>query len=157
MKYPNGPKSGWLKQAEEIVNGKIAINQEQLPTLLEWLRDYNWPGAKEIGDYLAQFADKLVEPVRIILRSGDNIWIYWITVVIIDRWPRSTCKLIAEDLKTVAYSFDKEGAHLETLMICAREKLDKPNVLRKVAIEKSKKDIENQSEYKEILSMIEGE
>ena len=154
MRYPNGPKSGWLRQAEEIITGKIQIDPEEIPYLLEWLQDYNWPGAKEIAEFLIKYGDILIEPIRKILKSDDYIWIYWVLAILVSRLPKGLCAQLSDDLKALAYNYDDEGAHVESLMICARYKLDDPNFLRKVINEKVQKDNENKQEYFEILSIL---
>ena len=152
MKYPIGPKSDWLRQAEEIISGKIEISQDEIPFLLEWLQDYNWPGAKEIAAYLIQYADKLIDPIRNILKSEDYIWIYWVLSLIVANLPSSFCSNLSDDLKALAYNYDEEGAHIEALRICVMHNLDKPDYLRKILDEKIRLDNENEDEYIDILS-----
>lgn len=154
MKYPNGPKSDWLRQAEDIISGKIQIPQDELPYLLEWLQDYNWPGAKEIAAHLLQHADKLVAPIRDVLKSNDYIWIYWVLSLIVVNLPKSLCSSLSDDLKALAYNYDEEGAHVEALRICVKHNLDKANYLRKIINEKIRKDNDNEDEYTDILSDI---
>lgn len=152
MKYPNGPKSDWLRQAEEIISGKIQISQDELPYLLEWLQDYNWPGAKEIAAHLIQYADRLVEAIRDILKSDDYIWIYWVLSLIVVNLPKSLCSRLSDDLKALAYNYDEEGAHVEALRICVQHNLDKTNYLRNIINVKIRIDNDNKDEYIDILS-----
>lgn len=76
-RYPHGPKSGWEEQAQAIASGAIPTSLTDLPMLLEWLQDMNWPGATRIAQHLATFEEELVEPLRMVLRSGDGLWIHW--------------------------------------------------------------------------------
>ena len=152
MKYPNGPKSDWLRQAEEIISGKIQISQYELPLLLEWLQDYNWPGAKEIAAHLIQYGDQLVEAIRDILKSDDYICIYWVLSLIVINSPKSLCMRLSDDLKALAYNYDEEGAHIEALRICVQHNLDKTDYLRKIINEKFRIDNDNKDEYIDILS-----
>ena len=77
-KYPSGPKSEWARQAEEISRGDIRTTPEDLPMLMEWLQDMNWPGATIIARHLISFGPDLVEPIRRVIESGDSIWIHWV-------------------------------------------------------------------------------
>ena len=154
MRYPKGKKTDWLRQAEEIVAGKTQILPDEIPYLLEWLKDYNWPGSKEIAEYLANYADDLVEPIRNIFKSDDYIWIYWILGTLVANFPITTCRQLSDDLKALAYNYDEEGAHIEALRICVHYKLDDSNFLRNIIREKIKIDNENKEDYIEILSNL---
>jgi Domain of unknown function (DUF5071) len=46
--------------------------------LLAWLMDGNWPVASPVAAALARCGLPLVEPVRRILSSDDDIWKYWV-------------------------------------------------------------------------------
>lgn len=53
--------------------------KEDIPILMEWLQDYNWPPADLICDYLLRFPLKTYKKeILKILNSNDNVWKYWI-------------------------------------------------------------------------------
>ena len=49
-----------------------------IPELLTWLQDINWPIARPVAAALSRCGIALVEPVRSILLSDDDIWKTWI-------------------------------------------------------------------------------
>lgn len=46
--------------------------------LLEWVRDKNWPVALPIAQRLADCGIDIVGPLKLVLRSDDSIWKYWV-------------------------------------------------------------------------------
>jgi hypothetical protein len=123
MKYPHGTKSEWYEQALQIVKGNIAISDEDVPDLLAWLQDYNWPGAREIADYLVILGEKVVPQLRTVFESNDAIWISTVLLAIVDRLPPQLCREIQSDLNQIASREDDEGAHLAALRILIEKRL----------------------------------
>jgi hypothetical protein len=128
--YPHGPKSEWQAQALDIISGRIPEVSNNIPMLLEWLRDYNWPGAKEIAQYLLSFGEALGPHLSEVLKSNDHIWKYWIISIIIDKLSKQHVVLIHSEIKDVACAFDKEEAHLSALEVLAKLRLEPPDILR---------------------------
>jgi hypothetical protein len=122
--YPIGPKSTWLKQAEDIASGKMAIKNNDIPSLLRWLKDYNWPGANIISNYLPKYEIDLVLPMREILHSQDMIWIYWLCSALLVNCSREVCLALRNDLKQIACSHDEDGAHIAALELLEKHKLN---------------------------------
>lgn len=52
------------------------LTDEQLPPLLEWLQDMNWPVAEGVSHLLSAYPAALVPHINNVLHSGDAIWIY---------------------------------------------------------------------------------
>lgn len=46
--------------------------------LLTWLQDCNWPVSWSVERFLATIDEPLVDPIRSVLRSNDDMWKYWI-------------------------------------------------------------------------------
>jgi hypothetical protein len=46
--------------------------------LLAWMQDMNWPVARPIAETLRRCGTDLIEPVRSVLRSADDVWKYWV-------------------------------------------------------------------------------
>lgn len=123
--YPSGPKSEWLNQAERITSGDIATSAHDIPMLLEWLQDMNWPGAPEIAEYLSRFGKDLVEPLRVVLQSSDGIWKYWVLTSFATTTDKEFWVLLSGELKAVAADIeDEEYANLEALYIIAMMNLE---------------------------------
>lgn len=49
-----------------------------VPYLLVWLQDGNWPVSSSAARFLLGVGRLLLEPVRAVLSSGDDVWKYWV-------------------------------------------------------------------------------
>jgi hypothetical protein len=67
-----------LDVVDELRGASLEDLRPQIPALLTWLQDMNWPVARPIADILAQCGIDLIEPVRSVLRSSDDVWKYWL-------------------------------------------------------------------------------
>ena len=72
-----------------------------IPELLTWLADMNWPVARPISEILSGFGLELVEPIREILKSNDEVWKYWIVYFLADTGPEVFASL-EPDVRRVA-------------------------------------------------------
>ncbi len=54
-----------------------------LPHLLTWLQDGNWPVSRPIAGFLVTVGEPLVEPIRHVLRSEDQLWKYWVLAMLV--------------------------------------------------------------------------
>ncbi|UEG54501.1 DUF5071 domain-containing protein [Mucilaginibacter daejeonensis] len=52
--------------------------KDMIPDLLVWLQDMNWPVAFSVAEVLRPFTDKITPQIVDILRSNDEMWVYWI-------------------------------------------------------------------------------
>ncbi|KAJ7445185.1 hypothetical protein B0H11DRAFT_2087740 [Mycena galericulata] len=48
--------------------------QPLIPGMLEWLQDRNWPPFRGCWAQLARFPELAIDPIRVILRTGDDGW-----------------------------------------------------------------------------------
>lgn len=60
----------------QLANDEQIIND--LPALLKWLQDMNWPVARYVRDRIQKLGRPLIEPIRIILNGSDDVWKYFI-------------------------------------------------------------------------------
>lgn len=58
-----------------------------LPDLLKWLKDINWPVAHVLSPFLASIGTPLIPHIKHILETDDEIWQYWIILLIIKDSP----------------------------------------------------------------------
>ncbi|RBL80386.1 hypothetical protein DDE05_51620 [Streptomyces cavourensis] len=65
-----------LLGAEIIVASGYPAVHAQLPALLVWMQDINWPVARVLAPFLASIGAPLADHVRTILASDDPIWTY---------------------------------------------------------------------------------
>ncbi|MCG8418764.1 MAG: DUF5071 domain-containing protein [Proteobacteria bacterium] len=80
-----------------------------LPFLLTWIQDYNWPVAKAILPWLLKQGELLVEPIKRILSSGDEIWTYWVLDLLVRDLPIKDA--FVDDLVRLAASESEEDIH----------------------------------------------
>ncbi|WP_298145026.1 DUF5071 domain-containing protein [Flavobacterium sp.] len=50
--------------------------KDDVNSLLEWLKDMNWPAAALVSKYLSQYANKIDDEIIQVLRSKDEEWKY---------------------------------------------------------------------------------
>ncbi len=123
-RYPQGPKDKWLSQAYKIAAGKITTTELDIPMLLEWLKDMNWPGAGVIAEFLLKYETALTEPVREVLKSKDTMWIYWVLQSFNGHLSPGAWESLSPNLKAIAYIRDGDGAYIECLKIINKYHLD---------------------------------
>lgn len=124
IEYPIGPKTTWQEQAAEIKSGEIEIDIADIPALLGWLQDMNWPGTSDIVQRLRQFGPELIEPIREVVRSEDSLWHYWILIAFVPAFEGDFWHPLSGELERLAGRVEEiEGANLEALYILATFKL----------------------------------
>lgn len=81
-------KDYWDGAAETVIRLGYPRVKSILPGLLEWIQDLNWPGAREIADFLLEIGDPMIPYVKDVLNqySDDQEWVYWIFEVLINHW-----------------------------------------------------------------------
>jgi len=121
--YPHGQKSEWLAQAKAITSGKIKTSSSDIPMLIAWLKDMNWPGALEISQFLQSYGNELILPVDTVLKSDDLIWKHWVLAAFADSFDRDFWVPLKDELVRIAFKWDPEGAHIDGLYILAKCRL----------------------------------
>lgn len=73
-------KDYWDGAAETVIRLGYPRVKSILPGLLEWIQDLNWPGSREIADFLLEIGDPMIPYVKDVLNqhSDDQEWVYWI-------------------------------------------------------------------------------
>lgn len=72
----------FAKELYKINN--IDLIKEDIPILIEWLQDYNWPPADLICEYLLKFPlITYKKEILEIFNSNDDVWKYWILLRLI--------------------------------------------------------------------------
>lgn len=72
-----------LAAIQTLYNNDISSVDAQLPELLTWLQDINWPVAAPLVEYLRlHFAalPAMESTLLEILKSDDGVWKYWLIV-----------------------------------------------------------------------------
>lgn len=150
---PTGPKSEWLNQANAIAEGRLKVSEDDIPILLEWLKDMNWPGADIIAGFLVGYSSSLIEPIRDVLVSRDKIWVSWVlTTFQLEFGPEFWRQLIKE-LEAIGCDKDDENAHIVALSILVRYGISSNEIREFVEKIKRGKDI-NLEEYSELFDLL---
>jgi hypothetical protein len=92
-----------IERANAIVAAGYPAIAPVLPDLLVWLQDFNWPVARVLAPFLISIGSPLIPHVRSIMDTDDEVWKYWIIVVIM-RESREVAQAFREDLERFAYS-----------------------------------------------------
>jgi len=138
-----GYKTEWGDCALDISSGKQTVTKDDIPALLERLQDMNWPGSRLIADFLPRFGHDLIEPIRIVLKSGDDVWIYWVLGSFADEFDENFWGVLKLELEKIASIWNAEETHVHALYILARNKLmTAPAVMRLLKEFESEKHID---------------
>lgn len=74
-----------------------------LPELLKWLQDYNWPVAQELAPFVQTIGGPLTPYIRLILKSDDEMWKYWIISTVVQDCPE-LMRNLRDDLENLVSS-----------------------------------------------------
>ena len=67
-----------FKAIENLKQLPFEAIKEDVPELLTWVQDMNWPVAREVNIYLLPHISKIQQELLDILATNDEMWIYWI-------------------------------------------------------------------------------
>ena len=108
----------------DICDGKTQLSEDELPDLLGWLVDYNWPGAHSIARFLCDHAGAILPAVNSVLTtSPDMKWKYWLIVTLVLQWPRRHVAKLQPSLRAIAEGSDADEAHVVALEALAKNNL----------------------------------
>jgi hypothetical protein len=71
-----------IEAAERLKLLEFEAISADIPELLEWLQDMNWPVAHEVAQYLTPHVNEMKDELLSILNSDDGMWKYWIVLLI---------------------------------------------------------------------------
>lgn len=69
-----------------------------LDELLHWLQDINWPIAPPLADFLITVGEPLLPHLRKVLKSHDDMWIYWVLRYVVARLPPHLVRELREEI-----------------------------------------------------------
>ena len=75
--------------------------KEQVPQLLEWLQDGNWPVSAPIFNYLLPHVNDIEDEILKIFRTDDGVWKYWV-LGLISHFPGKISDRILQEVKRIA-------------------------------------------------------
>ena len=71
------------EKVEAVIQLGFPAVQPILPELMEWIQDMNWPVAQVLQPFLASIGAPLEPYIREVLKTDDEIWKYWVLLLII--------------------------------------------------------------------------
>jgi len=83
-----------------------------LPELLEWMKDGNWPCARELLNVMPRFHAELVPHVKNIFAIDDGEW-KWFIFPLIERFPEETIALLLSCIDRVVSQPTPDEVHSE--------------------------------------------
>lgn len=102
MLIPNSKHD--LEAIEALYETNIELINEQLPELLVWLQDINWPVAGPLAAFLsANFAvlPAIESHILEVLKGNDAVWKYWLIICLDDLFSQQR---LMDCLSTLAYN-----------------------------------------------------
>ncbi|MCA9039337.1 MAG: DUF5071 domain-containing protein [Planctomycetaceae bacterium] len=121
---------------DDIIAARDTIQDEEIPSLLIWLQDINWPGARRIAKLLIDFGERCVEPVRDVLnKSEDEVWNYWILTEVIARWSDDVQILLLDELLKISGTQDLESLYRVAIDILFKNELVEEQIKTRLAEE----------------------
>ena len=91
-----------IAAVEEIARKPAQILVPEIPKLMVWLQDGNWPVARPIANLLAGVGAAVIPHVSVVLKGDDPIWKYWCIELLVARLPRSQVLTLSEELRTLS-------------------------------------------------------
>lgn len=156
-RFPVGTKDDWLSQARQFSSGELVLSVDEIPGLLGWLQDRNWPAVEEISQFLRTQTAILIEPVRSILIGADDIWKANVLDYLVATWEIDQQRLLIPELLMLARQPDPEEAHLAALEVCVASRLVTKESLLEIIAANQQLDAEHESEYQRLLGMLNKE
>jgi hypothetical protein len=112
------------KNDVELADALCAVPSERLSPhvadLLVWLQDINWPVARSVATALSRCGDELVDPVRSVLRSDDDIWKLWVLSELLPRVNRPVLLALRDDILRIAND-PTSGERIEEAHLAAQQ------------------------------------
>ncbi|WP_407309950.1 DUF5071 domain-containing protein [Desulfosporosinus sp. SB140] len=140
-------KSYWESAAMVLNNIGYPRVRQVLPKILAWLQDLNWPGAKEVAEFLLNIGRPVVPYVREVLRGNDEIWQYWVLECLVNHWSIDLITEIKDELLMVARKWDLEGINVKAIKLLAIHKITDTLELTRIYEDK-------RSTYRDLLNEL---
>jgi hypothetical protein len=87
----------------EVEAGYPAIDPI-LGELIAWLQDANWPVARVLTPLLQSIGAPLAPHIRHVLRTGDDVWKYWVIGLLIPSLPEDAAAEFRPELERLGYT-----------------------------------------------------
>lgn len=89
---------------ESLFSTDIKNINDEVPLLLEWIKDGNWPQAQYICRYFIPHINKIEKEIITILNSEDEMWKYWLIKCILYKSSNTPSVSIMKEVKRLCNS-----------------------------------------------------
>ena len=74
--------------------------RNHLPSFLEFLQDANWPASSGVSKMLEKAREIIIPEIKRVFKevSNDEIWHYWILILLIGSWDKELVKTLKPEL-----------------------------------------------------------
>lgn len=76
-----------FERLQALIAASPEAAEPVLDSLLYWLQDIDWPIALPLADFLVNVGKPLIPHINKILRSNDDMWIYWVLQHVVAKLP----------------------------------------------------------------------
>ncbi len=78
------------------------VIKNDVPLLLEWLQDGNWPVAEGVAEYLTPHINEISRELMVVLNSDDGMWKYWIICGLLVQFPKKLDLMLIDAVRRIA-------------------------------------------------------
>ncbi len=115
-----------VQACKELANTSDDIIIKNIPELLEWVQDINWPVASLICDRLKNIGSPLVPHIKTILLGTDETWKYFVISGLLSKSSKETIHSLKPILNKIVDT-PTESEKSEEVNIVALEVLEQCN------------------------------
>lgn len=122
--YPQGSDKGkWPEQVAFLIDEAKAGKVEAAYSLLNWLQDINWPGAREASEYLVANLETILPKIREVLRDDDDVWQYFVLNGLVAAMPREMAREFTSELVELTEHDDGHEVNLAAALVLCEKQL----------------------------------
>lgn len=122
--YPkNDDKQAWPKQVRCLINDAECGRSEAADALLNWLKDMNWPGAREAHAFLVANLVSVVPKIKEVLCGDDLVWQYWVLHCLVAEMPHDMARELTPRLVAMTERDDREEVNLAAALVLCEKRL----------------------------------
>ena len=91
-----------IQAIEQIKKLPFESIRDDVPALLEWLKDTHWPVAPGIAEYLVPYVNEITQELLFIFETDDSMWKYFVIYILIGRSQEKLAPELIKALKKIA-------------------------------------------------------
>jgi|GEM_PF-2652384 len=122
LEFPHGNKRFWDDQVTHLISNSEAGDEAATASLLNWLKDMNWPGSSRASEHLLQYWKHVIPEIKEILRGDDEVWQHWLILQILDQLTVDEVSMFEAELTCLAIKPSDDIVDLSAGMILSKSK-----------------------------------